>query len=781
MFRATKKRSKPATSRVRLLDEEDEEERELNHLDGQKTMKSLQRKPNRTVVRSFNEGDNSEEAALVVDKTNTSKRRKKNKAGGVGFGGLAATGTNNVDDDDTCSATYYDRDALAVLLAEQKSYFKWDEPLTSEPPQFEPLRTLSLHGDDAGMNASFAFPDCLPLTADNPSRSMDAFAEILAGDEALSFIEKEQIVEDYASHDDFMNGTGMERPSTLEHQVQQQQVQEDTGTSDLWETEVTRRAGLLPPSKNKATPLTCLMPSAEESGEMAVGHSGKTLAILDQLRAQLRVTVEQLNDQQSDMERRMERRNGEIKANATTLTRHEAELQKAGSALEFYQVWRDKLCAWVGAIRELRLKVEPILVALHELEGEKSAVQRWQDWENDTIAVLEEHGMLEQVLGRQPPPAVAPVDVANVDEFGRDVKSRHAMQRDKRKIHRRRIHHQRHNRLVAGGSAWSDDENTRTLSISNSDFVRGDESDAFISDGEEETFRERHQILQEALSVAMNDVQEEYTILQNLVDLFEEWHVSYPVEYKQCFASLSLVDLAGVLVQAELCALNDPWNKSGGYNEAKWAAVVHLAMEKGTVDRVAVERLLRNWVLPAISDLLGQSGINLTSSRQTRSLSTFISRIQKLLPADDSVWAKLRGLLGSFASQTFTDIAIPTVRKAAHSPKSISAQEDIEEACYAATWGQLYRIKKLLENLLLYWAPIMQNDPVFCDSVLHFISNKLVFLLSSLQGTNHDDLAESPADVFRAVYQGLLRTDWLELPEYMLEATLIRAAAAVYQ
>lgn len=74
----------------------------------------------------------------------------------------------------------------------------------------------------------------------------------------------------------------------------------------------------------------------------------------------------------------------------------------------------------------------------------------------------------------------------------------------------------------------------------------------------------------------------------------------------------------------------------------------------------------------------------------------------------------------------------------------------------------------------------MQNDDDFIDIILDFISNKFLFLLSSLQGQLLDELAESPAEVFSSIYQVLLNLGWLEYPEYMLQAAPIRAAAAVY-
>jgi len=86
----------------------------------------------------------------------------------------------------------------------------------------------------------------------------------------------------------------------------------------------------------------------------------------------------------------------------------------------------------------------------------------------------------------------------------------------------------------------SDDSLSPTVAVGKSKLIRGDESCAFVSDGEAETFRGRHKALGKALSVAMDELEEECTVLQNLVDLFDQCRSAYPEEHTQCFASLGL-------------------------------------------------------------------------------------------------------------------------------------------------------------------------------------------------------------------------------------------------
>jgi hypothetical protein len=249
-----------------------------------------------------------------------------------------------------------------------------------------------------------------------------------------------------------------------------------------------------------------------------------------------------LQKQREDLERALHLREAEVLQTKSELHRQEGDLdQSAGRALEYYtyQGLRETLASWVGALRELNGKDVPIQEALHELESEVAASERWRDWEIDTISVLHQAGQLDQVLGRQPPSTIFD-KIMTVDEFGRDIKSQHAMQREKRFRHRQLIQQQRR------------------------EAVRGDDSDALLRDTEQEGYRQRHVALQRALKVAMDDLDDTYTQLQNLVGVFEEWYTMNREEYEQCFASLSLCDLASVLVKADLCSLHDPWNESEG-------------------------------------------------------------------------------------------------------------------------------------------------------------------------------------------------------------------------
>jgi hypothetical protein len=145
-----------------------------------------------------------------------------------------------------------------------------------------------------------------------------------------------------------------------------------------------------------------------------------------------------------------------------------------------------------------------------------------------------------------------------------------------------------------------------------------------------------------------------------------------------------------------------------------------------------------------------------------------------MVPEGSSIWTQLRESVTAFVAQSLADMAIPILNNAAVPAEN----DDVDEARYAATWGQLHRMKKTLMNLFMFWAPFMQSNMEFCDMVLHFISNKFIVLLSSVKGQSEGALGATPADIFREVYRCLAKVGWLQYPEFVLQAVVIRGAAS---
>lgn len=709
MFRATKKKPKPKTIRT-SVEVDDDEEDAVSEI----PVKIL-RKPNRTVVRP-----------LEVE--GGGKKKKRRTTGGFGFGGVPLSSKEEEEetgsretaiaeqkdlDPSATTSVSYGKEALFKLKSEQKFIARATE-------DDENRVAVSARAKDDGY---------IPL--DGKKQPSDE-PTILTGEEAISFNQK---------------GTPPSIAEDLEEVIDKTHPDsnEEFEESSDWEVEVSRRAGIHK-SSNAASTFSSPPPR-----KVSIAH----------LRTNISQTLALLQKQREDLERALHLREAEALQTKVELHRQEGDLDQSGRSLEYYQGLREILASWVGALRELSGKVMPIQEALHDLEADVAASDRWRDWENDTISVLHRAGQLDQVLGRQPPSTIFD-KIMTVDEFGRDIKSQHAMKREKRFRHRQLIQQQRH------------------------ETVRGDESDALVSEEEQEGFRERHISLQRALKVAMDDLDDSYTKLQNLVGVFGEWYKLNPEEYEQCFASLSLGDLASVLVQADLCSLNDPWNESEGYNEAKWISVAHGAGAAEALGQAGLARIVEKAVIPALTDLFARSGYNLMSSRQARSLSAFYLHIQTLFPDKNSaILSKIRHQITNYMQAQLHDISVAIVFNPLVLPSVavLTKDEELREAIHAATVGQMHRLGKIALQLLKHWSPILSVDDSddFIGMVLDFISNKFLFLLSSLHGVEQaSQFAATPADVFGGVWNAVKATGWLERPEWMIQASPICAAAIAY-
>ncbi|GAX18502.1 hypothetical protein FisN_10Hh300 [Fistulifera solaris] len=514
----------------------------------------------------------------------------------------------------------------------------------------------------------------------------------------------------------------------------------DSADVQDWEKEIARRAGISVPPP----PPTVVSPSSVS---------------LQHLQDNISNAISQIRAQQEDVRQTRERREQQVQLLEEDLRRSREELERSGAAFEYFQQLRQKLALWIGALRELQTKVLPIQDALYQLQADVAALERWHDLEDDMTYYLKKQGRLMKVLGRQPVDTEPLADLPHVDEFGRNVQSQQSLQREKRMKHLQIIAEQRQQ------------------------IPRGDDFAALLSDNEQEELRERHSALQEALSVALESLDERFTKLQWLVDDFAVWKQDYAAEYKQCYAGLSLADLASVLVRAELCELNDPWNESEGYNEAKWTTVIRSAQSLGLLDEVAIERLLDKSVLPAVQSLLSKEGFNICSTKDVKVMSAFLRHVEPFLSPQSAVGAALKTSFVDYIRMFLARIAIPIPSSNAQEQHASKSQMDAgaeNMAMQYATIGQLHRTKTILTNVLTLWAPLLQVDHLFGEFILDFIGNKFLLLLSAIKPFEQPRFSASPTEMFAEVWNALQPIGWLNDPNLLVASATVRAAAMAY-
>lgn len=717
MFRRPIKPKKNATqnrlSRPLVDNEDDDEGKEEGGKGGIQNKMEREPKKRRTIVRNVRAAHlfgEQEEETLEPESSWIRKARPSE---------FVTASDEDEPHNHTSAASLYSKDAMAQLKAEQKMFISTTQKTDESKSPLVVSKTLPQQ-----IGGGEEEEACMSLNGKKEEEDYYLTTGILTGEEALLF----------------ENDGG---PDLDDDPVDMDGGDFNMDSEDVqdWENEVARRAGI--------SMLPSLSPSNNNNNNIS----------MQKLQDNIASAILQIRAQQEDVVRVRERREQQVHLLEEDLRRSRDELKHSGEAFEYFQKLRQKLALWIGAMRDLQTKVLPIQDALYQLEADVAALERWHDFEDDTVYYLKKQGRLIKVLGRQPTEAEELASLSHVDEFGRNVQSQQSLHREKRLKHLQAISEQR--QLIP----------------------RGDESDALLSDNEQEEFRERHSALQEALSVALESLDEQFTKLQWLVDEFALWKKDYAAEYKQCYASLSLADLASVLVRAELCELNDPWNESEGYNEAKWTTVIRSAQSLGLLDDVAIERLMEKSVLPAIQSLLSKEGLNLCSTKEVKAMGAFLRHVEPFLPPKSAVGATLKGSFVNYIQLHLTRIAIPIpsfIAEEQHSPKSEVDLSAEHIALQYATIGQLHRIKKILTNVLIWWVPFLQVDHIFGEFILDFIGNKFLFLLSATRPFEQPRFSASQTDMFTEVWNAIQPTGWLNDPNLLVTSATVRAAAMAY-
>jgi hypothetical protein len=830
-------------------------------------------------------------ASELKSDSRLNKHERSTSSKGFGFGGGNLTGLVDTEDDydnnvkdveaaltpSSSSNGYYDVDTLKRLVSEQKQQLPRRGSSPSSPTNDKTIsienitlnETVDVNNDYSrerhdkkipfigndnsnaddyipldrtGNNEAAKFGKTTSMQFDEEESSIKQVEMILTGDDALSLhtkMSKRQSsdvtadsFETSINADNLVNGS-MKLQNDDNEDDDQIMVDNDDDNDD-WEAEVSRRAGVRVRQSNSNRLSSTLIDDRYESNSQK-RFTNTSTSSLSEIRAAISKSIDDLESERNGLESIVLRRTHDIKQAQLEVEKQENELKQNGTALEFYQNWRGRMIAWVGAIREIQEKVKVILFSLHTLEADRVALDRWQDWENDIIAVLYQHKLLDRVLGRQPPDIIYHDVMTTIDEFGRDVKSQHVLQREQRRRKQQRI---LRNRTRKQFNKFED--MNEVVSMTEDTF--GTQSDGFVSDDEEDTFRARHNALMKALALVIDGIDEEYTVLHNLFALFEEWYKVYPDEYNQCYANLSLADLASVLIQFELCSMNDPWDESGGYHEGRWMTSVRVACDNGIINDASIERIFERSVIPSIVEIFETKAFNIASRKQMKSFHTFIHRVEKVFPATAmKIISQLQPHMLLYLQEQLDTVAMPIlidIVSGDTQPTAIDRiwkrndadSDELQDAIIGSTDVQFRRLNKILLNLLRYWAPHWQQhqkqekiselsqdtydfekaSSSFVECMIRFIIDKYLVLLSSIRsiqrhrqiqqvleqqkqtptgdptldaltGTSSTALLESfgsSETLFRELLDELAVTGWLADPKHSDLTASLRAAGA---
>lgn len=735
------------------------------------------------------------------DNRTTVRVQKRPRAAGLGYGGTnlmpsSSSDNNNVPINDTTSPdaatesqSRYDSNTLSQLRQQQDNFQahhvtpddNWDGQGVSQGQDTASGRNGNAtttqffkpnnDDDDFGIGRNFIPIDGVDGMGDD---------DVLTGDEAMAFAnEQQQQIESQKS-------SGRTMDSILEG-VGGGQASSSTAA------QATVRGSNMQNTKT------------EEGLQSPHNHVLPSLTLRD-VHQQFSQTQERLHQQADELEKSLIRRHEAKQETQEQAEKHRQDLKKTGGSLEFYQTWRRDLIAFVGALREITKALPDMQNAWHELEQDMAGILKWRDWEDDTFAVLTRYKLVQSVVGRHP---TVSADLltdksSEVDEFGRDIVSQKQRILQQRRLERRKI---RKETVVENGvkqkiGSWAGSDGSVSPHL-NSHYAYPNGYPVLSGPSEMETFRERNKALQNALKIVLDNLYEDYTSLPQLFELFSQWKRSFPLEYKECYASLTLADLATVLILVELLSLNDPLNESGGHDEAKWMTTVcrhyncgdypsNVSINNGSdvqlFDKESIERLVSKTVIPTLQDLLSQKRTyNLLSYRQSKALSTFLSHAQRLLTKDHPVLRMLHKVVVDYIQQSLHELSIPIIvhqKLATDRLESVSDDTEKEllgQTIHDATIGQIERVKKIVLNMFDCWANNLPPESGFPSVILQFISSKVVPLLSALQTWYWPSLAESPSDVFVQFWEEIQKHDWLDQPEYSIHSTILKATAGAFR
>jgi hypothetical protein len=739
------------------------------------------------------------------------KKKKKKRKRGIGFGGGFTSSINGDHSNDTDVEEGTDEEEERTINIPPSYGKEALEQLKSEQ-KLKSHEIPSVENEDLMMTDARQFdtpPIILPSTSidEGPKRDLPSESYIPLGDSRQE------------SSDDTGDGNyirarmadDIETSDPLVHQVSRLFPSEET---DGWEEEIERMAGI-----HKKFSSTSTMHIS--SSKRTIQHP--KLASLDELREKLQSTVKSIQDQVEELENSTNRRKADSDHAKVECQIQEANLKSTGEAFEFYQSLRQDVTLWVGALRDVQQKVRPVLEAFQEMLVSQNvdASMNYNTFQDDCIAILQENGLLGQVVGRQP--FFPTTDgVSTIDEFGRDIRSQYRRDRDvrfKNQISKLRIE--------AKVEEEKQDRGQSTMSV-----LYHHTTLLIRSMYDDQNEKERCEILQMALNSAMQDLDRHFLSTIELKRIFfDRWYATYPDDFKQSFASLSYADLGAVLLQLELC-------KSKWFHEMMLILPVDSTVATTNLSScTSLEPFFLNFLvgesrsnaIDGFGDILGRTldksciptltyilnkapSFIFVSSQKSRTMTDFLDLLLTHLkrtsssssPNNHHCLDTLRILQTSISKaivQSLDGIAIPILERRTQEdrpnqgPAMSLNPNNIEDTIQVSlNFAQSYVveiIQEMLCNIVFYWfkfLPIendqqknnLNNDGESAldgiQYVLNFLNDKFLMLLSSLVDT---DFA---GNAFRAIWNALNHDPRkpLEEPSLMLMTMPLRAAAHVY-
>eukprot|EP00536_Pseudo-nitzschia_multiseries_P000700 jgi/Psemu1/321744/estExt_fgenesh1_pg.C_90003 len=680
-------------------------------------------------------------------------------------------GQHDDDDDDGMEgvAQTYGREALEQLMAEQK------RSLPPPPPPVaagDPANPRGNNAVDAGSNINVN----VNINSNHQHRSPE--------EESFIPLEDKDDTDPYPAgggSDDAPGKNSLESMFAVDR-IGHSRLEE---SSRGWEQRIEQRAGIHA-SRTATTTTTSRSPSP-------------SLLSLADLSRKLGSTLDTLRTQTEDLRHATNRRRVDREHAVSESRRQQEHIRTTGHACEFYQGTRRDLTLWVGALRDLNEKVEPIAAAFLEMLrtqiGEFGS--EYRSWQDDCCAVLYETHRLDRILGRQPDEQRARSETMVCDEFGRDALDAALDDLD---------------REYTSGA--------RFKSIFDRWFV------SYFEDYQQcyatLSFGDLYAVLLKVELFKSNFFPRMLLSLSSSPrsNNNEDRAISPPVRS-------ALIELEQCLV----CSTPKDSTESGESTESN-KSVDEKKTRAENEGRIA--RSVEKSLLPMLEGILeGDDGSQTNgkisagdgdpfglfySSTKSLLLSQLVADAMRHLPrgpnggsSSSSLRQRLEKALSSAIQRALDGVAIPILKgnNDSQTNREKSDREDLSVR-YACTY-QAETLRQTLCNIIDHWLPLIALDDTDADTdagtgtdtssngdppengihaVLNFINDKYLMLLSSLENVHEHEAtpeASSPPlsakSLFEPVWEALHRDarNIVDSPSLMLVTMPLRAAALAYQ
>jgi len=537
-----------------------------------------------------------------------------------------------------------------------------------------------------------------------------------------------------------------------------------------WEEQVSKRAGISPPPRMTTNNNMTSRLSSSSSTPSGGTTVTPTLKVLYQT---LQGTVQHLSEQEEGIKNGLMRRQADLAQTIADQRRHTESMKVSGKACDDYQKLRYHLTMWVGAIRDLDNKVRPIQTSLLEMVSQhlETVEKEWKHWHEDVVVTLDQSGFLDRVLGRRSMSEQLGVEITTTqqDEFGRDIGSQLKRDRENRFLRRRKRAQDvtdKHGHYDLMGDLFS---------------LRDVGSDR------------RYDLLQEALRLAVDDLDETYASPKSLNGHFERWKEDYPDEYRQCYAHLSLGDLIHVFDQVELC--RSPWlriflkddqdcfNIPGKFLYPSNTAILspQILDAEGEDQKAFFERFYGKDFIPFLTSVLRENPLLIfLSEPMSRLFGNSITQITEKIGYECQPSRDMSISIRRSVERTIQHLSIPLLTTS--TPPYNESNERIVDSMTFVKEEQPKWIRGLLMNLLTFWIPIVQrisNEEEYESLgrvILDFLSETYLFFLTSL--SNFQLASEHFSPIWNLLLEN--HSTLLESPDFILHSAPLRAAALAY-